>query len=169
MTTLTKKSTAFGEITILESRIKGSHIYCQEDWLQSEADRNGVSLLAYVHAIFGLLAQTSARDVLMVGCGGGTLGTMLSKAGRLVSIVDTNPEPIALAQQYFSFPAQVTCYVEDGASLLKRNQKLFDAIVIDAFTDERVPQHLCSMEFFRLVRQRLAPSGCVFLNVLLQR
>lgn len=168
MITLAKKSTAFGEITILESRVKGSHIYCQEDWLQSEADRNGVSLAAYVHAIFGLLAQTPARDVLMIGCGGGTLGTMLSKAGRIVNIVDINPESIALAQQYFSLPAQVTCHVEDGASYLKRNQKRFDAIVIDAFTNERVPRHLCSMEFFQLVRQRLAPSGCVFLNVLLQ-
>ena len=63
MITLAKKSTAFGEITILESRVRGSHIYCQGDWLQSEADRNGVSLAAYVHAIFGLLAQTPApRD-----------------------------------------------------------------------------------------------------------
>jgi spermidine synthase len=168
MITVAEKCTEFGKITILQSRIKGSHIYCQEDWLQSEADRNGVSLAAYVHAIFGLLAQTAARDVLMIGCGGGTLGTMLSKAGRLVTIVDINPDSIALAQQYFSLPTEVACHVEDGSSFLRRSQKLFDAIVIDAFTDNNVPQHLCSTEFFQLVRQRLRPSGCVLLNVLLQ-
>ena len=83
MITLAKTCTAFGEIAILQSRLKGSRIYCQEDWFQSEADRNGVSLAGYVHAIFGLIAQTIAREVLMIGCGGGTLGTMLSRAGRL--------------------------------------------------------------------------------------
>ena len=61
MITLAKRSTAFGDITILQRRARRSHIYCQEDWFQSEADRNGVSLDAYVHAIFGLLAQTPAH------------------------------------------------------------------------------------------------------------
>jgi hypothetical protein len=81
MITLAKKSTTFGEITILERRQSGSHIYCQGDWWQSEADRNGVSLAAYVHAIFGLLTQTTAHQVLMIGCGGGTLGTKVTKRG----------------------------------------------------------------------------------------
>jgi 2-polyprenyl-3-methyl-5-hydroxy-6-metoxy-1,4-benzoquinol methylase len=167
MITLTKTCTAFGEIEILHSRVKGSHIYCQEDWFQSEADRNGVSLAGYVHAIFGLLIQTTAREVLMIGCGGGTLATMLSRAGRLATVVDINPHSIALAQQYFSLPGDVTCYVEDGSSFLKRHAKPFDAIVIDAFLGDRVPPHLSSLEFFQLVRQRLAPSGCVFFNVFL--
>ena len=80
MITLAKKSTAFGEITILKSRARDSHVYCQGDWWQSEADRNGVSLAAYVHAIYALLAQSQAQQILMIGCGGGTLGTMLAAA-----------------------------------------------------------------------------------------
>jgi spermidine synthase len=168
MITLATKDTAFGEITILQRRAIGSYIYCQHDWFQSEADRSGVSLTAYVHAIFGLVAQTPAREVLMIGCGGGTLATMLVKAGRLVTVVDINPESIALAQQYFCLPEHVACHAEDGASFLERQKKLFDAIVIDAFIHDRVPRHLCSKDFFQLVRHRLAPAGCVFLNVLLQ-
>ena len=156
------------EITILQRRATGSYIYCQQNWFQSEADRNGVSLSTYVHAIFGLLVQTPAREVLMIGCGGGTLATMLVTAGRLVTVVDINPESIALAQQYFCLPTHVDCYVEDGATFVERQKKLFDAIVVDAFTLGKVPHHLCSKDFFELVRQRLAPAGCVFLNVLLQ-
>jgi spermidine synthase len=112
MITLAKKNTAFGEITILKSRVKGSHIYCQGDWFQSEADSSGVSLVPYVHAIFGLLAQTHGQDILMIGCGGGTLGTMLAKAGRLVTIVDIDPQSIALARQYFSLPLDIACHAE---------------------------------------------------------
>jgi hypothetical protein len=43
--TLVKKSTAFGEVTILLRRTTGSHIYQHEDWFQSEADRNGSAWL----------------------------------------------------------------------------------------------------------------------------
>ena len=96
MITLTKTATEFGDITIAQSRVVASHIYWQGGWQQSEADRNGVSLAAYVHAIFGLLAQTSARATLMIGCGGGTLGTMLASAVHTVTVVDINPQSIAL-------------------------------------------------------------------------
>jgi len=30
--------------------------------------------------MFGLLAQIPVHEMLMIGCGGGTLGTMLAKA-----------------------------------------------------------------------------------------
>jgi hypothetical protein len=89
--TLTMTSIEFGEISIVQSRVAGSHIYWQEGWAQSEADRNGVSLTAYVHAIFGLVAQTSAHATLTIGCGGGTLGTMLIDAGRSVLV---SPGPV---------------------------------------------------------------------------
>ena len=155
MITLAKTCTAFGEIAILQSRLKGSRINYQEDWFRGEADRSGVSLAGYAHAIFGLIAQTIAREVLMIGCGGGTLGTMLSRAGRLVTVVDINPHSIAPAQQYFYLPKDVTCCVEDGASFLKQYPKRFDAIVIDAFSGDRLPPQLCSPEFFQLARQDL--------------
>jgi hypothetical protein len=50
MITLTKLSQrpSSGDIAIAQSRVA--------DWQQSGADRDGVSLAAYVHAIFGLLA-----------------------------------------------------------------------------------------------------------------
>jgi spermidine synthase len=127
-----------------------------------------VSLAAYVHAIFGLVAQTSAHKMLMVGCGGGTLATMLVYAGRSVTVVDVNPQSITLARRYFSLPDHVPCYVEDGASFLKDNQAVFDAIIIDAFIEEKVPRQLCSVEFFYQARERLASDGCVFMNVYLQ-
>jgi predicted membrane-bound spermidine synthase len=168
MITLAKKSTAFGEITILKSRARDSHVYCQGDWWQSEADRNGVSLAAYVHAIYALLAQSQAQQILMIGCGGGTLGTMLAAAAGQVTIVDINPESILLAQQYFSLPSHITCHVGDGQMFLECSPTLFDAIVVDAFVGDTIPQHLCSVNFFRLARRRLPASGCLFFNVYLR-
>jgi Integrase core domain len=68
--------------------------------------------------------------------------------GRSVTVVDINPQSITLARRYFSLPAHVACYVDDGASFLRRSEKAFDSIGIDASTEERVPHQLCSVEFF---------------------
>jgi len=166
MITIAKKCTDFGDVRIIESRSSGSRIYCQEGHCQSESDRNGVSLAAYVHAIYGLLAQTQARKVLMIGCGGGTLGTMLAKEGHIVRIVDINPDSITFARRYFLLPMEIACHVEDGLTFLKRSRTSYDAIVMDAFVGNIIPEHLRSAEFFQLARRRLVASGCIFLNVL---
>ena len=40
-----------------------------------------------------------------------------------------------------------------------------DAIVIDAYRQPYIPFYLTTLEFFRLVRERLAPGGVVIVNV----
>jgi spermidine synthase len=165
MITLAIRSTEFGEVTVLQSRATGAIAYCHGDHYQSEADPNGISLAAYIHALHALVAQTAPGKVLMIGCGGGTLGTMLAATGQTVTIVDVDPESIALAQQYFGLPREIDCHVGDGQAFLERQENLFDAIVIDAFAGDRIPAHLRSTEFFRLACRRLAPQGSLFLNV----
>jgi spermidine synthase len=165
MITLAKKNTAFGEITILQSPRTGAIAYCHGDHYQSEADPNGISLAGYIHALHALVAQTSAREVLMIGCGGGTLGTMLATTGQNVTIVEIDPESIALAQQYFALPPEIACHAGDGQAFLENSPKLYDAIIVDAFAGDKVPANLCSAAFFRLARHRLTPSGSLFLNI----
>src|SRR5690606_17844776 len=77
MIVVARRTDETGEVRILRSRADGSHAYVRGDWYQSHADRSGVSLAAYVHALHGLVLQAGAVRVLVVGCAGGTLGTML--------------------------------------------------------------------------------------------
>jgi spermidine synthase len=160
------RDTSFGEIRILKNRRTGCFSYIQGGYSQSEADSNGVSLTSYIHAIYGLLAQTAAERILMIGCGGGTLATMLAKDGRDVAIVDINPASIALAQRYFSLPPDVRCHVDDGQIFLKRSLDTYDAIVVDAFLGGEAPCHLGSLKFFQLARQRLTDQGCILVNLM---
>ncbi|MGH6880686.1 MAG: spermidine synthase [Hypericibacter sp.] len=165
MIMLARKNTEFGEITILRSRATGAVAYCHGDHYQSEADPNGISLAGYIHALHALVAQTAAKDVLMIGCGGGTLGTMLKATGQQVTVVDINPESIALAQEYFALPPEIACHIGDGEAFLEDHPKLYDAIVVDAFAGDKVPPNLCSAAFFKLARSRLTASGSLFLNI----
>src|SRR5659263_249568 len=90
MIRIAERNSRFGVITIFQAKRTGSLIYSQGGFFQSEADCNGISLASYIHAIYGLLYQAESQNILMIGCGGGTLATMLSKEGRDVTVVDVN-------------------------------------------------------------------------------
>ncbi|HWU27331.1 MAG TPA: fused MFS/spermidine synthase [Rhizomicrobium sp.] len=159
------RDSPFGVVTIFRRRLTGGLLYDQLGCAQSETDRDGVSLASYVHALYGLLLQSPARSVLMIGCGGGTLGTMLARAGFQVTIVDVNPDAFVLARQYFGLPEKVVCRIADGSDYLKQAVESFDVIVLDAYHGDRIPKQFLSHEFLCNVRARLAPNGAFFANL----
>ena len=165
MITVAERKSRFGAITILKRKATGSLLYVQGDSFQSEADENGISLVGYIHAIFGLVRQAGAKRVLMIGCGGGTLATMLARIGCTLTVVDIDPHAFLLARRYFRFPESITCRVADGCQYLLSEQGSFDAVVLDAFRGGFMPDHLTSSAFFALVRPRLTPRGGIFVNV----
>lgn len=165
MITVAQQSTDYGEITILRSRKTGCYLYCQDGSYQSEADGRGISLAPYIHAIHSLLTQLGARDVVMIGCAGGTLATMLSYDGVRASVVEVNPAAVALARSYFSLPDSVPCHCADGLAFLEQSDARFDAVVVDAYMGDAIPQHLVSAAFFLVAGRRLAAGGVVLVNV----
>lgn len=168
MITLARRETESGDVRVMMCRSTGSVFYYHGYSCQSEADRNGISMAPYIHAIYDILVQGQARDILMIGCGGGTLGTMLARSGRAVVVVDNDSHAITIAKRYFSLPFEVSCHVTDGRTFIEQNEGKFDAIVVDAFTGDLTPDHLCSTEFFRLARERLNPGGPILVNALVE-
>jgi spermidine synthase len=164
MITLDTIESEFGHIQIVKRRRTGSVFYEQDGCFQSEADSQGVSLASYIHAIFGLIQQIRAGKVLLIGCGGGTLATMLIRAGQSVAVVDVNPVSFTLAKKHFAMPAGVHCHVADGKAFLRGHVGIFDAIVIDAYQNGRIPEHLQSARFFSLARDHLSLQGALFVN-----
>jgi len=165
MATIHRQHTEHGEITILRSRDTGSCIYSQGGSYQSEADPRGVSLASYIHAMHPLIVQSAAKSVVLIGCGGGTLATMLTSIDIPVSVVDVNPTSVDLARQYFALPAAVSFHLGDGDAFLNETDAAFDAIVVDAYIGNMIPSHLRSKSFFETARKRLAPHGVVLFNM----
>ncbi len=160
-----KFSSRFGVIRVRYRPRKGTLTYEQKGGNQTTADRHGVSLDAHIHALYGLTLQQSGKRVLMIGCGGGTLATMLARAGRQVSIVDIDPVSIIVAKRHFGLPSDVTCHVSDGLAFLKSTRKRFDTLIVDAFVGEKMPQHLTGREFFEAALRCLRRSGVAMINV----
>src|SRR5579885_1304292 len=101
-------------IAIEQNNASGKLSYWEGGDHQSEADRDGVSLAPYIHALYGFLVQARARKVLMIGAAGGTLATMLHRRGVAVTMVDISPAAFAIARRYFQLPAGIACHVADG-------------------------------------------------------
>ncbi len=53
---------------------------------------------------------------------------------------------------------------EDARVLLHREDRQYDVIIGDAFTDIAVPEHLVTVDFFELVSQRLKTDGVFLMN-----
>jgi spermidine synthase len=157
-----------GEIAVVQDNRSGRLSYWQASDHHSVADNFGVSLAPYVHALFGLVRQKHPRRVLIIGCGGGSLATMLAREDVAVTVLDVDPRAFAIARRYFHMPSSVECHLADGARFLRRNSMRYDAIVLDAFVDGRIPRHFLTPNFLRLAKARLRRGGIVLINMVIR-
>jgi spermidine synthase len=164
MPTLKLIKTPYGNIRITRSS-DGDVSYYQNGCYHSQADRNGVSACAYIHVIYELVLQSCARDVLIIGCAGGTLATMLQRMKCRITVVDINDMAFTIARDYFKLPTNVRCITKDGIAYLRTTQNTYDAIVIDVFGSRNtVPASFTTPAFFKLVKQTLSASGIMVMN-----
>ncbi len=119
----------------------------------------------------GFLVQPAARRLLMIGFGGGQISTYLFERidGMEVDGVDIDPEVVRLARTYFGVPddPRYRTHVSDGRLFVEkiRPGPRYDMIVLDAFRGVFVPYHLKTRQFYRALRERLAPGGVVVANL----
>ena len=156
-----RSSPAPGHVIVQDNRT-GKVSYWQEEYHQSAGDGRGVSTADYIHAMYAFLRQAKCKDVLMIGCGGGTLATMLHKSRVKVTVVDLHKLSFDIARDYFSLP-DVPCHVADGITYLKKHRRRHDAIVLDAFGMRGMPEKFKQPAFFRLAKSRLKVRGALFL------
>jgi len=164
-----KHASKFGVIKLHFRKRTRTLTYEQKGGWQSRADVNGISLDAHIHALYGLVLQHAGKSILMIGCGGGTLGTMLARAARRVSLIEIDPVSIRLAKRYFGLPRNIACHVGDGLAFMQKNRRRYDVLIVDAFTGENIPAHLKDAAFFEAARRCLRRNGLVMVNVCLER
>lgn len=161
--------TKFGHIKIIQSKSNGACTYYQDKCLHSKINAEGVSICGYVHVMYSIIRQSQAKNILMIGCAGGTLATLLHGLGCKVTVVDINPVAFTLAKKYFQMPQEIECVIGDGWPYLLKTRTRYGAIAIDAFNnDGTVPKEFTSEEFFVVVKNVLKPFGVVAMNIVVE-
>ncbi len=115
-------------------------------------------------------AAPAPRRVAILGLAAGTTARELSQAyGSRVRIdgVEEDPEIVSVGRRYFNEnEPNLHVHIDDARYWLQTRppDDRYDVIVIDAYRQPYIPFQLTTEEFFRLVRQHLAPGGVVMVN-----
>lgn len=163
MKELARRRGRFGHIRILERRTDGARLYCIDSSVQTMIQADGVSMFGYVHAAKLLVGP--AHRVLIVGGAGGSLATMLARAGRDVTVLDVDPAAEALARGYFGLDARVRWITGDLSSFYDAHHEVFDAVCVDACDAGGVVGGFDDPDILVMLMRLACPDGSLVLNL----
>ena len=126
--------------------------------------------LRYTQTMIAALAlHPDPREVLLIGLGGASIPKFIQRHFPAINldIVELDPDVVRVCQDYFEFRgnAKMRVFVMDGRVYLKRAEKQYDLILLDAYAADRIPFHLTTVEFVQLVKSHLKPGGGVASNL----
>ncbi|CAA9516459.1 MAG: Spermidine synthase [uncultured Solirubrobacteraceae bacterium] len=108
-------------------------------------------------------------SMAILGNGAGTTARAYGKYFPQTRIdgVEIDGELNEIGREYFDLRSRpgLKLYAEDARPFLRRIDRRYDAILVDAYRQPYIPFYLTTKEFFELVRDRLNPGGVVIVNV----
>ncbi len=118
-----------------------------------------------------LYLKPNPKSVLVIGLGGGTVSVALQKMYPEMPIdcVEIDPAVVRVAGKFFDFipGKKMNVFTEDGRVFVKRalkQQHKYDLIILDAFDNISVPEHMTTREFLTEVKDLLQPDGVIAAN-----
>ena len=120
----------------------------------------------YVERIERTLCEAGETRVLVLGAAGMTLGKGASCALD-ITFVDIDPAQRRIAARFLGMPAEKAgrFVAADARLYLCGDAGDWEAIVVDTYSNRRtLPQHLLTVEFYRLARSRLMDAGSLYVN-----
>jgi len=111
------------------------------------------------------------KTVLMIGGSGYAFPKYFLRnyPGKKIDVVEIDPELTSLAKQYFNLPVSpyLNIYHEDGRTFLNRDDKKYDAVLMDAYKSVlTVPFQLTTKEAVKAIYNSLTPDGIVLANII---
>jgi spermidine synthase len=107
--------------------------------------------------------------VAMLGNAAGTAARAFAEyyPGVQMDGVELDPAVSSAGRRFFELGRipNLTVHDLDARAYLRRTDRRYDVIIVDAYRPPYVPFYLATREFFELVRERLNPGGVVALNV----
>jgi spermidine synthase len=119
----------------------------------------------------GLLLNSSPKDVLVIGLGGGSIPITLSELypQARIDVVEIDVAVLRVAKQYFDFneTEKIKVHISDARVFIKRagiKKQKYDLIILDAFTGDYIPEHLMTVEFLQESKRLLKNDGTLVAN-----
>lgn len=126
----------------------------------------------YTQMMLGaLLLNPDPHSVLVIGLGGGSLPRALERLlpNAEIDVVEIDPAVVGVARDYFGYSPGPHEHVfeEDGRAYVRRllrTLQRYQLIMLDAYDQQYIPEHMLTREFLAQVRALLTPGGIVAAN-----
>jgi spermidine synthase len=128
-------------------------------------------VVPYTAALFAVaLVKPDPRSVLNIGLGAGAFDRLFVAGfpqARLTTVeIDQMILEAAKTFTAFQETEHSAVTIGDGRRYLQRHAELWDWVVLDAYVrNSQVPVHLTTMEFYRVVADRLSEGGVFVVNL----
>ncbi len=115
------------------------------------------------------IAGREPESALFIGLGAGIIPMYLRRncPETLIDIVEIDEGIPGIAEEFFSFKKddRMRLQIADGREYANRCDKKYDAVFIDAYTADRIPFQLTTLEFFRKIHGILNSGGVMTANI----
>jgi spermidine synthase len=111
------------------------------------------------------------KRVMIIGLGGGVLPRTLQGLlpNARIDVVELDPGVDKVARGWFGFKPgpNMRVVISDGRVFVKRrpkNQAPYDLVLLDAFNEDYIPEHMLTRGFLEEVKATMAPNGVIAAN-----
>jgi len=108
------------------------------------------------------------QNMAIIGLAAGTVARQATAVFGPIPIdgYEIDPQIIAVGRAYFAMTEpNLNAIAQDGRWGLEHSSQQYSVIGVDAYRPPYIPWHLTTVEFFQIVRQRLASDGVLVINV----
>lgn len=169
---LYRKKTAFDDICV-EKEGNILTLYSPSSFKQTAINESNPFLphLEYArNMILGLVFYPHPKSILVMGLGGGSIPMMFHNIYKQthIDVVEIDPEIAEIAKKYFYFNTSpgLQLHIDDASLFVKKSNKRYDLIIMDAYIGNKLPRSLTTTEFFNEIKRLLSPDGVFVANIM---
>ncbi|CCG87484.1 spermidine synthase [Erwinia piriflorinigrans] len=160
-----------GPVTVIDNRdfrsMSFDRIFEQSKMLKSQPT---LPVHNYIRAMLMAVALTEAKDILLLGLGGGSLLRSLyaRDTGIAVDVVELRQAVMSVAQDYFYLPQseKIRYFIDDAARFVadEGSPRNYQLIFSDLYNANALAPIQSAAEFLHDCATRLQPGGWLVLN-----
>ncbi len=123
----------------------------------------------YKMFMHSFLFVSEPTDVLIIGLGAGVCPRFVAKyfPQANIDVIEIDGEIVNVAKKFFFFEEtdKIRVHVGDAFDIIKKIDKKYDVILLDAFDKHYIPMHIMSLEFTQFIFDKLKDTGVLSVNM----
>lgn len=127
-------------------------------------------LFDYIQRLYEITSTLSPKNILMIGGGVYTLPSAIINTlpETKIDVVEIDKGLNEIAEAFFGFMPNERMNIihTDGRKYLNENQKKYDMIIIDVFSDLEIPMSMRGQKALSLIHDALTNDGVVAMNII---